>query len=307
MALTPEEIEKKEFAVGLRGYDKDEVQAFLAQVAVEYRTVQTPATSTVNGSGEAISDAEAEARAAEVVAAAEVKASSIIAEAEARAVELRTQAEEAPRAPGAAGNGDDWSRLGEQVATLMRTAKEQADTLKAEAEAAAAEHRHTLQADAERTREEAERYAADLRSNAESWAEARQGEADADREEARKALSAAQDDALVLVADAQKRADRMLQATELRAKQRADEVVTQARSQLDQLLQVEKTTYERLAEANQHLQTAVEAFGNREPLVIDDTDDLVVLPDTEAGRPAESPEPETAGAPSTASEAADNG
>ncbi|MCU1454719.1 MAG: DivIVA protein, partial [Acidimicrobiales bacterium] len=33
MALTPDEIAGKEFLVGLRGYDKDEVRAFLTVVA----------------------------------------------------------------------------------------------------------------------------------------------------------------------------------------------------------------------------------------------------------------------------------
>jgi DivIVA domain-containing protein len=35
--LTPEDIERREFLVALRGYDKDEVHRFLAEVAAEYR------------------------------------------------------------------------------------------------------------------------------------------------------------------------------------------------------------------------------------------------------------------------------
>jgi DivIVA domain-containing protein len=35
--LTPEDIEKKEFMVELRGYDKAQVHSFLKQVAAEYR------------------------------------------------------------------------------------------------------------------------------------------------------------------------------------------------------------------------------------------------------------------------------
>ena len=38
MALTPEDIESKKFLVGLRGYDKDEVTAFLQEVATDYRS-----------------------------------------------------------------------------------------------------------------------------------------------------------------------------------------------------------------------------------------------------------------------------
>ena len=44
MALTPEEIAAKEFLVGLRGYDKEEVRVFLNAVSVDYRAlvVATP-------------------------------------------------------------------------------------------------------------------------------------------------------------------------------------------------------------------------------------------------------------------------
>jgi DivIVA domain-containing protein len=37
--FSPEEIESKEFLITLRGYDKDEVQAFLRAVAADYRSL----------------------------------------------------------------------------------------------------------------------------------------------------------------------------------------------------------------------------------------------------------------------------
>ena len=39
MPFSPEEIESKEFLITLRGYDKDEVQAFLRAVAADYRSI----------------------------------------------------------------------------------------------------------------------------------------------------------------------------------------------------------------------------------------------------------------------------
>ncbi len=36
MSLTPDEIANKEFLVGLRGYDKEEVRSFLRTVAVAF-------------------------------------------------------------------------------------------------------------------------------------------------------------------------------------------------------------------------------------------------------------------------------
>ena len=55
MPFSPEEIESKEFLITLRGYDKDEVQAFLRAVAADYRGVvenarsaATPVSTTSN-------------------------------------------------------------------------------------------------------------------------------------------------------------------------------------------------------------------------------------------------------------------
>ena len=45
MPFSPEEIESKEFLITLRGYDKDEVQAFLRAVAADYRGVVENARS----------------------------------------------------------------------------------------------------------------------------------------------------------------------------------------------------------------------------------------------------------------------
>ena len=45
MPFTPEEIDSKEFLITLRGYDKDEVKAFLKAVAADYRAALSSATS----------------------------------------------------------------------------------------------------------------------------------------------------------------------------------------------------------------------------------------------------------------------
>jgi DivIVA domain-containing protein len=44
--FSPEEIENKEFLITLRGYDKDEVQAFLRAVAADYRSVAESSRSS---------------------------------------------------------------------------------------------------------------------------------------------------------------------------------------------------------------------------------------------------------------------
>ena len=43
MAITPEEIASKEFLVGLRGYDKDEVRAYLQTVAAAFEALPAEA------------------------------------------------------------------------------------------------------------------------------------------------------------------------------------------------------------------------------------------------------------------------
>ncbi|MEY2566120.1 MAG: hypothetical protein QOE35_649 [Actinomycetota bacterium] len=113
VTLSPDEIERRVFLVSLRGYDKDEVHAFLNQVATDYR--------------HALASAD--------------------------------------------GDGDPFERLGDEVASVVRTAVEQARQLReraaaeveellASAEADASALRAHAQADADRIRAEAQ-YIAD--------------------------------------------------------------------------------------------------------------------------------------------------
>src|SRR5918998_1116105 len=92
MALTPEDIQSKTFLVGLRGYDKDEVQTFLDEVATEVRTLLDGGGPSSNGAS-----AEAEAQAADIVAQAEARAAQTIEAAEGQATVLIAQAEASAR------------------------------------------------------------------------------------------------------------------------------------------------------------------------------------------------------------------
>ncbi|MCU1352458.1 MAG: DivIVA protein [Acidimicrobiales bacterium] len=201
MALTPDEIAGKEFLVGLRGYDKDEVRAFLAEVADELRTAGPAAAP-----------------------------------------------EPAPAAPAATAAAPDWTQMGEEVAAVLRTAHEQAATLRAQAEAEIA---HGRQAGAD--------DAASIRREAEAFGEARRVEAEADREEARRILGAAQDEALGVVADAQQRAERMLEGTERKARERAAQAIAAARDELDRLRGARALTRRQVEEIHGHLGAALES------------------------------------------------
>lgn len=124
MSLTPDEIANKEFLVGLRGYDKEEVRSFLRTVSVAFTTVQ---------------------QAAEAAPAPEPE--PVVEPVAAHAPE--------PEPASTSSAGKDWAELGEEIAAVLRTAHEQAGGLRADAEAAAAATRREAEAEATATRQQA--------------------------------------------------------------------------------------------------------------------------------------------------------
>ena len=85
MPFAPHEIENKRFVVALRGYQTDEVEAFLRAVTADYRALLEEATGS-RETGQMVGDIErvmrsaredAEREAAEIVAAARREASEI--------------------------------------------------------------------------------------------------------------------------------------------------------------------------------------------------------------------------------------
>ncbi len=200
MALTPEEIGEKEFLVGLRGYDKDEVRAFLQQVSAEVR------------------------RAAE---AAETAAETATPDAtDAAPAEGTAPAEPAPT---------DWANVGEEIAAVLRTAHEQATTLRADAQ----------------------RDVAALRSQAEDDAEAKRAEAERKHAEAEEKLGAAQTEALNLVAEAQSRVDRMIESSKVKAKDEAEAAIADLTSQIEELTTARADALAALNVLNDNISTTI--------------------------------------------------
>jgi DivIVA domain-containing protein len=101
--FSPEEIESKEFLVVLRGYDKDEVGSFLRSVADDVRALNDQIAQGGNG-------ATTEAAPAPTVAPAPVE-------------------QAAP-----AQSGDVFTDLGSEMAAVLRSANEAAQTLRQKAE-----------------------------------------------------------------------------------------------------------------------------------------------------------------------------
>ncbi len=90
MALTPEQIERKEFMVELRGYDKSQVHAFLREVAAEFRNALEGDTPGSGADPSAIDGFAA--RLSEVLSAASDEVAGIIAAANREAAQIRADA-----------------------------------------------------------------------------------------------------------------------------------------------------------------------------------------------------------------------
>src|SRR3954447_18700606 len=103
--MRPEDIQNRDFLVGMRGYDKDDVRSFLAEVAAEHAALQT----------------ELEA----------------LASAPAPQPPVAAPAPVAPAAPVAETGADDFENLGASVAAILRAAKGSAAEVTHEAEARA--------------------------------------------------------------------------------------------------------------------------------------------------------------------------
>ena len=122
--MTPEEIQGREFLVGLRGYDKDEVQRFLADVALEYEALQRQNDELRSGSGMPDPDSSIDefeslgSSVAAILRAAKESASEITANADRAALQVREDAEQYA------------ALLHQQADQALAAAGEQAETLR---------------------------------------------------------------------------------------------------------------------------------------------------------------------------------
>lgn len=148
MALTPDEIADKEFTFGLRGYDQDEVRAYLHLVAAAFSehardaadaagTEISESTASSNAKvllqkahDEAVeirqsATAEAEmvrARARAILSAAQEESLRLVAEAHAR-IDRRTIGA-GGTAPQGGGPGGTVERLGEEISAMVQARDE---------------------------------------------------------------------------------------------------------------------------------------------------------------------------------------
>jgi DivIVA domain-containing protein len=209
-----DKIEAMTFSVTLRGYDRQEVDAFLRAVARDYRQVVTSAREAVNAAR----------------AAAQVPAPPPAAPAPAPAPPA------APAAP-------TFEDIGGRVTAVLNSAAEAAGQIKESAETEALAIR-------QRAREEAERL---RRSTAEALAQAEQARAASEQQKA-EAEATARSQAELILAEAQRQATQLeaearerLTLMDRTVRANIDAVIAEARRDYEHLRSAQQQCIDRLA------------------------------------------------------------
>jgi DivIVA domain-containing protein len=214
VALTPDEIEGREFRVVDQGYDRVQVDAFITEVAASYRYAVHNLLPGASGVGQS-----------------------------------------AGRHPSASA-AENLTRVGQDVAEMLRSAEKIAETLQAEAEAEAS----------------SVRAAADVEA-----AELRQG-AERDREQAKRLLVHAQEQADAIVAEAEEQARERLKQADEEATERAEELLSRSQRHAEQILRAERAVIERLHAVRGDVDLAIDRVaGSEERPVLDLTSGEPVL------------------------------
>lgn len=153
--MKPEDIQDRDFMVGLRGYDKDEVRSFLAEIAANHAQVLAELDeSRTLGAVEAPGAAAAPARddfenlgasVAAILRAAKDSAGEISSEADLRATEVREDADRYA------------ANLREQADAIRSNAAQGADSVRVAAAAQAQQQREAAQASLDEAHDQAER------------------------------------------------------------------------------------------------------------------------------------------------------
>lgn len=251
--LGPDDLVGREFAIGLRGYDRDEVDAFLGQAAEAWRS-SLSSTPAINGLSSSAMAALAGSQGDDDVDPERTDPFAAPVGDEAFAAPAPPPAAEEP-APG------PTPAFATSEAAPVATVEEPPPAPEAEGTRAEAER--------DRTAAYAERKAAEL-----------------DRAQARTELARAQEEALHVVDQAQRRAEAVLAGAHDRARAEADAVLEDARSRLSPLLEQERTVRARLERLRDELAAMADGGAATPEPSLPDPADLV----TAAEHDPETPE-----------------
>jgi DivIVA domain-containing protein len=243
--MEPDDIEGRDFFVGMRGYDRDEVNQFLAEVASEQRALLdeldelrrqaegAPPRDPFEGLGTSVTA---------VLRTAHDQAATITAEAEATVADLRQQAEEQA--------GRVRQEAEEEAERLRQEAGADALRIRGDAEDEVGHRRAELEAEAERLRTAAadaeglaERILEEARRHAQEIVERA-------HEEAGRTLNQADEQVAAAVADAEER-----------GRERARVTVEEAVVRLADATRRHEELRARLLETSDEVQLALMALG----------------------------------------------
>ena len=230
MALTPDDIEKRQFGTSRKGYSPDEVKRFLAEVAdAQRQTEATPAFARLGD--EVASVLESVHRSAEsITTSAQTDAEQTRAEADAYAIETRAKAERDA--------ADHFAAAADDRAAAKR-ARDAAEAF------AASETERITQA-----KKESEEQASSVLADAQARAE--------------QVTSAAETQAAALLDDAETRSEAQLGQAEDEARRRSTTVIAQAQGRLDKLLSAERDVHDRLVAASADIRVAIGRVAGRQ-------------------------------------------
>ena len=285
MAISPDELRNKTFAIVKKGYDRpdvhrylgaiaDELQAFNRSVAADDEIVIADVVVVAPDAPDAPDDAP-------------VVAQSIV-----ETTPIEHEAPQPVTAPSAsAATADDFDRVGNEISLMLRQAQESSIKIRQDAEVEARTLVDQVRLDIEsdrlaheqaagelitRTEEragvvrsEAEDYASQTRRSADEYSQQRRetvereaseamGEAEADQKLAADKLAAATEEAEATVSEAKRRAEEIIANAESDAQARSDRLLQEARNTLTTLIDAEKTSRDNLEVARSNIQTALE-------------------------------------------------
>ena len=266
MAISPDELRKKTFAVVPKGYDRPEVNRYLSEIAKELQQFNAGAAGEATAEAMPIGAAQSNEPAADD----------------------GRPAEATPR-EATITSADEFDRVGAEISMMLRQAQDSAVKIRQDAEAEARELIDQVRIDIEadrvahesaagelisRTEERAtairisaEEYGRDTRARADEYAQTRhttvdaelveaEAQAQATRQHTADYLTAANTEATSLVGQATMQSQQMIE----NAKMQSQQIIEDATMQSQQILGQTQAESERLvSEANASLQSLLEA------------------------------------------------
>ena len=167
-------------------------------------------------------------------------------------------------------DSDEFTRVGQEIAGLLRAARASAGAVRAEADGLAAS-----------VRSRAELEAGDIRREAETYLE-----------QSKLVLAAAEAQAEVVLRDAERQTAEVVAASRAGAEAEAGKLIAAAETQVAEILRAERSAQQRLLSARRDLQQAIDRLsGDPEQAILDLTDADPSDPEP-AAQAAVSPRPE---------------